>query len=222
MSSPWPAAVADEVRSASSEEPSRGQFGHWLDMLGDVRQGLHTSTIAGFVLAGIIAGCSKPTAPPDDAAAAAHQQAQSAQQAKETARLEIDQIPPPAKSRYLAVHTRESWANPFLTVGRDSIRVRVILPDPNPGAYGTGTMLRPADARKQELDVRLGDLPNALSAVPSGAWPYGRVVALEETPVTTRADRPQVRRNIEATIQILNDLGVVVDEWTGPGGSLLR
>jgi len=32
----------------------------------------------------------------------------------------------------------------------------------------------------------------------------------------------QVRRNVEATIQILNDLGIVVDEWTGPNGSLLR
>jgi hypothetical protein len=27
---------------------------------------------------------------------------------------------------------------------------------------------------------------------------------------------------VEATIQILNDLGVVVDEWTGSNGALLR
>jgi hypothetical protein len=169
-----------------------------------------------------IAGCSKPAGPNADAQAEAHQQAQAAAKAAETARQEIDEIPPPAKSRYLAVHTQESWENPFLVVGRDSIHMRVILPDTNPGAYGTGTMLRPANARKQELDVRLADLPNALSAVPSGSWPYGRVVAVEENPVSTKADRPQVRRNVEATIQILNDLGVVLDEWTGPTGSLLR
>jgi hypothetical protein len=167
-------------------------------------------------------GCNKPAAPSTESTATTQQQAHAAQQAKDSARQEIDQIPPPAKSRYLAVHTQESWANPFLTVGRQSIRMRVILPDANPGAYGTGTMLRPADARKQELDISLSDLPNALSAVPQGAWPYGRVVAVEETPVTTKADRPQVRRNIEATIQVLNDLGIVVDEWTGPNGSLLR
>ena len=102
------------------------------------------------------------------------------------------------------------------------MHIRIILPDVNPSAYGTGTMLRPVEARKQELDVRLADLPNALSAVPYGAWPYGRVVAVEETPVSSKADRPQIRRNVEATIQILNDLGIVVDEWTGPNGSLLR
>ena len=154
--------------------------------------------------------------------AAAQEQARAAEQAKESVSQQLSQIPPPAKSRYLAVHTQESWANPFLTVGRQTVHLRIILPDPNPGAYGTGTMLRPADARKQELDVRLSDLPNALSAIPPGSWPYGRVVAVEEAPITARTDRPQVRRNVEATIQVLNDLGIVVDEWTGPNGSLLR
>ena len=169
-----------------------------------------------------LAGCSKINPPPSDAAAEARQAAQAAQQAKDTARQEIDQIPPPAKSRYLAVHTESNWTNPFLTVGRETIHMRVILPDVNPNAYGTGTMLRPADARKQELDIRLADLPTALAAVPQGAWPYGRVIAVEETPIETKADRPAVRRNVEATIQVLNDLGIVVDEWTGPNGSLLR
>lgn len=190
-------------------------------MLGSVHAPLYKLTI-GCLLMGALAGCSKPTPEPSDAAAEARQQAQAEQQARDSARQQIDQVPPPAKSRYLAIHTQESWANPFLTVGRETIRMRVILPDVNPGAYGTGTMLRPADARKQELDIRLADLPTALAAVPQGAWPYGRVIAVEETPVETKADRPAVRRNVEATIQVLNDLGIVVDEWTGPNGSLLR
>ncbi len=169
-----------------------------------------------------LAGCSKINQPPSDAAVEARKAAQAAQQAKDAARQEIDEIPPPAKSRYLAVHTENNWANPFLTVGRETIHMRVILPDATPNAYGTGTMLRPADARKQELDIRLADLPTALAAVPQGSWPYGRVIAVEETPIETKADRPAVRRNVEATIQVLNDLGIVVDEWTGPNGSLLR
>jgi hypothetical protein len=191
-------------------------------MLGFVAANLHRLSLT-WLLVAAIAGCAKPAgqqAP--EAAAQAHEQARAEQVAKETASQQIDQIPPPAKSHYLAVHTQENWANPFLVVGRQTVHLRVILPDANPGAYGTGTMLRPADARKQELDVRLADLPNALAAVPPGAWPYGRVVAVEETPVTPKADRPQVRRNVEATIQMLNDLGIVVDEWTGPNGSLLR
>jgi hypothetical protein len=199
-------------------------------MLGRVRRILPVFAVACLALAAL-SGCSKAGRPSNpiaalqqtDPKAEALRRQQAAERAKtQEAAQEIDQIPPPAKSRYLAVHTEESWANPFLVVGRDSIRVRVILPDAMPNSYGTGTMLRPADARKQDLDVRLTDLPTALSAVPVGAWPYGRVVAVEEAPLTVKADRPQVRRNVEATIQMLNDLGIVVDEWTGPNGSLLR
>jgi len=190
-------------------------------MLGIVSKTARTLPLTLLLLAALI-GCSKPAPQDPEAKAEAHQQAQAVAKATETARQQIDDIPPPAKSRYLAVHSQESWQNPFLIVGRDSIRMRIILPDSNPNAYGTGTMLRPEDARKQELDVRLADLPNALSAVPVGSWPYGRVVAVEENPVSTKANRVQVRRNVEATIQILNDLGIVVDEWTGPNGSLLR
>ena len=158
-------------------------------MLGLVSASPYKLTL-GFLLAAALAGCSKPDQQPPDAAASARQQAQVAQEARDTARQQIDQIPPPAKSRYLAVHTQESWTNPFLTVGRETIRMRVILPDANPSTYGTGTMLRPPDARKQELDIRLADLPTALAAVPQDAWPYGRVIAVEETPIESKTDRP--------------------------------
>jgi hypothetical protein len=80
--------------------------------------------------------------------------------------------------------------------------------------------MQPAGARRQELTLRLSDLPEALAALPQEAWPYGRVIAVEEGPVTVRADRIPVRRNVETTIQLLNDLGVVVYEW--PGAGLLR
>jgi len=39
------------------------------------------------------------------------------------------------------------------------------------------------------------------------------VVAIEESPLAEKRARPQIRRQIEAAIQQLNDLGVVVDEW---------
>ena len=80
-------------------------------------------------------------------------------------------------------------------------------------------MLHPVDARRQELDVRLQDLPEALAAVPDFSWPYGRVVAVEESPTAARQDRAQVRRNVEVIMQMLNNLDIVVDEWTGPTGT---
>jgi len=65
-------------------------------------------------------------------------------------------------------------------------------------------------------------LPQALASLSPEVWPYGRVVAIEESPAAPRKERVAIRRNVEATIQILNDLGVVVDEWTGSTGTLLR
>jgi hypothetical protein len=39
------------------------------------------------------------------------------------------------------------------------------------------------------------------------------VVSVAESPLASRKDRPKVRRNVEAAIQKLNDLGIVVEEW---------
>ncbi len=50
-------------------------------------------------------------------------------------------------------------------------------------------------------------------ALPEGAWRYGRVVAVAELPGAQAQDRPKIRRNVEAAIQQLNDLGIVVEEW---------
>ena len=63
----------------------------------------------------------------------------------------------------------------------------------------------------------MADVPEALAALPAGSWAYGRVVAVEEDPSTTRPDRVAMRRNVEAMMQMLNDLGIVVDEWPNNG-----
>jgi hypothetical protein len=52
-----------------------------------------------------------------------------------------------------------------------------------------------------------------LIALPPDAWRYGRVIAVGESPLASRKDRAAVRRNVEAILQELNDLGIVVDEW---------
>ncbi len=147
-------------------------------------------------------------------------QAKAATQERDTDRQQLDQIPPPAKSRYMVIHTRESWGNPFLIVGKKTVTLRILKPEPPHSDLVPGTLMQPAGARKQELTLRLSELPEALAALPQEAWPYGRVIAVEEDPVAVRADRIPVRRNVETTIQVLNDLGVVVYEW--PGAGLLR
>ena len=126
----------------------------YLIILGCVRASLYKFTLSSLFVAAL-AGCLKTNLPPSDAAAEARQAAQDAQPAKDTARQEIEGIPPPAKSRYLAVHTENSWANPFLTVGREG--------DPHAGDLARRRPRTPTareqccdlpDARKQELDIR--------------------------------------------------------------------
>lgn len=145
------------------------------------------------------------------------QQARAAITERETEQQQLEQIPPPAKNRYMSIHTRENWGNPFLIVGKKTVTLRVMNPEPPRSDAVPGNLLHPPNARKRELELRLSDLPEALASIPENSWPYGRVVAVEEDAVQARADRIQVRRNVETTIQLLNDLGVVVYEWPGPG-----
>ena len=128
-------------------------------------------------------------------------------------RAQLEQIPLPTKSLYIDIHDPAQWANPFLAVGPDVITLRILMADANPSTVGQGTLLRPVSARRQELVLRPSDLDKAVAAIPAGAWPYGRVIALAESSAAAPKDRPLVRRNVEAAIKQLNDLGVVVEEW---------
>lgn len=143
----------------------------------------------------------------------AEQKAQAAATERDRERAELAKIPLPTKSMYMNVREPSQWANPFISADADYLTVRVTLADPNPGAGETGTLLRPDAARRQELQVRPTDLADAIIALPPSAWRYGRVVAIAESPLADKKKRPAIRRNVEAAIQKLTDLEIVVDEW---------
>jgi hypothetical protein len=150
-------------------------------------------------------------------AVSAEQKAQAAASAaaatRESERAALAAIPLPTKSMYVDIHEPGAWANPFLSVDAETLNLRITLADANPSSMGRGTMLRPQAARRQETQLRPADLAKALIALPPGAWRYGRVIAVAESPLASKKDRPKVRRNVESVIQQLNDLGLVVDEW---------
>lgn len=146
-------------------------------------------------------------------AVSAEHHAQAAAAKSDSERAQLANIPLPTKSMYIDVHERGAWANPFISIDANLLTLRVTLADANPSAVGQGSMLRPDAARRQEAQLRPGELADALIALPPGAWRYGRVVAVAESPLASKKDRPQVRRNVEAAIKQLNDLGVVVEEW---------
>jgi hypothetical protein len=135
------------------------------------------------------------------------------------ARQQMELIPPPSKTRYMAVKSLTLWENPYLTVQGGMVTLHVVQADANTSALGVGGILRPIGARRQDLNVRVSDLPTALNAVPQNFWPYGRVVAVEEAHEVPVSARPEVRRNMETVIKTLNDLGVVVYEWSDSGRS---
>ncbi len=143
----------------------------------------------------------------------AEHQAQTKATERDQERAQLAQIPLPTKSLYIDIHDPAAWANPFLSVGADTVTLRIILPGANPNPAGQGSLLRPEAARRQELPLRLSDLGHAVAAIPAGSWRYGRVIAVAESTSAAPKDRPMVRRNVEAVIRQLNDLGVVVEEW---------
>ena len=178
-----------------------------------------TSAVA-LLLISTLLSCSRSTRHPAstiEAAAAARehalQQARAAAAVLDQDRQQLQNIPLPSKNIYMAIHTRQSWTNPFLIVSRSAVNLTILMPDNGPAGSPGSEILRPVAARRRELDLRLSDLPEALAATPASVWPYGRVIAVEEDPLEQKADRAPTRRNLEATMQMLNDLGVVIYDW---------
>jgi hypothetical protein len=163
-----------------------------------------------------IPGCRKEEQAVSQAAAnaaTAEHRAQAASAERDQQRAELARIALPTKSRYVDVHEPGSWINPFISVDTKMVNLRITLADANTSTIGQGGILRPSAARRQEVQIDPKNLTEALIALPESAWPYGRVVAIEESPLADKKQRVAIRRQIEATIQQLNDLGVVVDEW---------
>jgi hypothetical protein len=168
------------------------------------------------LLAATVAGCHKEEQAVKGVAqnaVNAEHRAQATAGERDEERTALALIPLPTKSLYNDIRDPGSWTNPFLSVGPEMVSLRVILPDENPSTLGVNTMLRPQSARRQQLEVRVADLDRAVAAIPAGAWHYGRVIAVAESQDAAPKDRPKMRRNLEAVIRQLNDLGIVVEEW---------
>jgi hypothetical protein len=185
-----------------------------LDMLMIVRISL--VLVSGLAISLLVTGCTHTATP-----GVAETRAIAAQQQQETeqARQQMELIPPPSKTRYMAIKSLSLWENPYVTVQGGMVTLHVVSADANTSTMGLGGMLRPIGARRQDLNVRLTELPIALNAIPESSWPYGRVIAVEEAHEVPVSARPQVRRNMEAVMKMLNDLGVVVYEWSDNGRS---
>lgn len=134
---------------------------------------------------------------------------------KQRARQELTEIPPPAKkaSFYSAIRYESQWQNPFISVETGTLQLRIYLPDENPSQIDRGGLTRLSAARKHTLTIRLGDLPRALTSLPDNAWPYGRIIAVNEA-LEAPEYQAKLRRNLAITEQALQDMGIQVQDWS--------
>ena len=116
--------------------------------------------------------------------------------AAQAARLDA-RIGPANPERYKGIREATDWANPYLIVRYDGVEVI---------AKGL------TDGRRL---VAAADVGRTLVDLPVSAWPYGRVVAIQEVGIRRGDgdDQPAVADNLKVTIANVMVLNVTVERW---------
>ena len=142
----------------------------------------------------------------------AEQQAQATATERDQERAELEQIPLPTKSLYIDVHEPSRGPIPFSPSAPTLSLCASFWPTPTPApsAREPCFALRPPAARSCSCA-----LPTWTKPLPP--FPPARGITAASSPSPNRPPpRPRtapVRRNVEAVIRQLNDLGIVVEEW---------
>jgi hypothetical protein len=128
----------------------------------------------------VLPSCAKPPRAPEEAATAA------------TPEARIQQIPPADPKKYQEVRADyRNWRNPYLIVRKDGVGLLDVAND-------------------QQHLIKLEDLTQALAQLPASAWPYGRVVAVQENGVRATGDDALIRKNRGIVLGTLEGLHVLV------------
>src|SRR5437899_13045913 len=89
------------------------------------------SSVCGLMVA--LSGCTRSTAASETRTLAAAQQ-----KALEAARQQMELIPPPSKTRYMAVRSLTLWENPYVTVQGGMVTLDVVTADARRSELGVG------------------------------------------------------------------------------------
>src|SRR5437879_4994072 len=101
----------------------------------------------------------------------------------------LTSIPPAKKKLYAKVRDAKDWRNPYLVVGAGDVQV-----------LNVGTT---------EID----QLKTVLEKLPKKAWPYGRVVALQEQALRSGNDNEKIKKNLEKVLTVLKAADIKVELW---------
>jgi hypothetical protein len=103
-------------------------------------------------------------------------------------------IGPAVASKYRGIRDAKDWLNPYLAV------------------CPRGVDLTVASVKHKSL-VSIPDLRAALIKLPMDAWPYGRIVGLQECSIGTPGDEQARRQRLGAVEDVLKALGLQVSRW---------
>jgi hypothetical protein len=107
-----------------------------------------------------------------------------------------EKIPKADKKKYESIRDGKDWANPYLVVTAEGVEIQ---------SKGI------AKGRKT---VATKELRKTLASLPVSAWPYGRVVAVQEIGIRSgNDDDALIEENKKSVEKILKDLDVSVDAW---------
>jgi hypothetical protein len=104
-----------------------------------------------------------------------------------------NRIPPANPAKYRSVADARDWQNPYLMV------------------QAKGIDARPISAETETPTMSPADVVAYLEKLPSIAWPYGLVVAVQENGPRAPGDDAQIKRNREELVRILEKAGVKVE-----------
>jgi hypothetical protein len=105
----------------------------------------------------------------------------------------IQQIPPADPQTYAGMRDMKAWRNPYLIVRVD----------------GVGLL----DVSNNEQQIVDPDkLSDALAKLPGSAWPYGRVVAIQEISAAgSEEDKAKLRKNRALVAGALENMQVLIN-----------
>jgi hypothetical protein len=106
-----------------------------------------------------------------------------------------NRVPSPDPNEYSSVRDASDWQNPYLTV------------------QANGIDARPISAGTEALTMSPGDVVAYLEKLPSIAWPYGLVVAVQENSLRNPGDNAPIKRNKEELVRLLEKAGIKVEPW---------
>jgi hypothetical protein len=106
-----------------------------------------------------------------------------------------NRIPPADRAKYRSVADAREWQNPYLTV------------------QAKGIDARPISAATETPTMSPADVVAYLEKLPSIAWPYGLVVAVQENGLRAPGDDGRIKRNREKLVRLLEKAGVKVELW---------